>query len=165
MLSYKDFTKYFGSNLSDEDFQLFLEDTFSDLTDYNILDSDYITSEDTGVELGFTNNKAFYDDDDNILFANGRPIFSHFIIYPKSIKLIDTLPFAISFNDTRPVIITKAGIPTQTKEGFADFMNKNFMVDNYKVNDIVISFDYDTNNQKLNFIQVRDNNLVEHLKL
>ena len=165
MLSYKDLTKHFGSSLFDEGFQTFLSDTLSDLTKYDILESDYITSEKNGIELGFTNNDAVYDDDDNIVFEKGNPVFSHFILYAKSFTIIDNLPFGTNFNDNRVEIIRKTGNPSQTKEGYADFLNKNFLVDNYKVDDIVITFDYDAENQTINFIQIRDNNLVEHLKL
>lgn len=165
MLSYLDFTKHFGTSLSDEGFQNFLRNTFSDLTEYDILESDYITSEKDGVELGLTNNEAVYDDDENIVFEKGNPIFSHFILYPKSLILIDNLPFDISFDDNRIEVIGKAGNPTQTKEGYADFLNKSFLVDNYKLSDIVITFDYDAEKQTINFIQVRDNHLVKHLKL
>lgn len=165
MLSYQDLTKNFGTNLSDTDFQLFLTSTFSDLTEYNILESDYITSEKTGIELGFINNDAVYDDDENIVFEKGNPVFSHFILYPKSSTLIDKLPFDTSFEDNRNEIIRQAGIPSQTKEGYADFLSKRFLVDNYKMGHIVITFDYDAEKETINFVQVRDNNLVEHLKL
>jgi hypothetical protein len=165
MLSYKDFTKHFGSSLFDKGFQTFLSDTFSDLTKYDILESDYITSEKNGIQLGFTNNDAVYDDDENIVFEKGNPVFSHFIFHAKSLTLIDNLPFDTNFNDNRIEIIRKAGNPSQTKEGYADFLNKSFLVDNYKVDDIVITFDYDAEKQTINFIQIRDNNLVEHLKL
>jgi hypothetical protein len=165
MLSYRDITKHFGSSLFDKDFQSFLTKTFSDLTEYNILESDYIISADTAIELGFTNNDAVYDDDDNIVFEQGNPIFSHFIIYPKSMNLIDDLPFDTTFTDSRFEIIKKAGSPIQTKEGYADFLSKNFLVDNYKLRDIVVAFDYDAEKQTLNHIQFRDNTLIEHLKL
>jgi len=117
MLSYKDITKYFGSSLLDKAFQSFLINTFSDLTEYNILESNHIISEDKGIELGFTNNEAVYDDDDRVVFESGNPIFSHFIVYPKSMNLIDSFPFDIDFMDTRTEITRKAGSPTQTKEG------------------------------------------------
>ena len=165
MLSYRDITKHFGSSLFDKDFQSFLTNTFSDLTEYNILESDYIISDDKGIELGFTNPDAVYDDDDNIIFEKGNPIFSHFIIYPRSAKLIDNLPFDTNFMDSRFAVITKAGNPIQTQEGYANFLDKNFLVDNYKLNDIVITFDYDAEKKTLNHIQIRDNNLVEHLKV
>jgi hypothetical protein len=165
MLSYKDFTKHFGKSLFDRDFQIFLKATFYDLTEYDILESNYITSENCGVELGFTNKDAAYDDDDNIVFEKGNPIFSHFITYSKSSKLIGDLPFDVTFADTRPDIINKAGDPVQTKGGYSDFLNKNFLVDNYKQGDIIITFDFDAETQLLNFIQVRDNNLLEHIKI
>jgi len=165
MLSYKDFTKHFGTSLFDTGFQTFLADTFSDLTEYDILESDYITSTKNGVELGFTNTEAVYDDDENDVFEKGNPIFSHFILYPKALTVIGNLPFDTDFDNKRNDIINKAGNPTQTKEGYADFLNKSFLVDNYKVEDLIITFDYDPEKQTINFIQIRDNNLVDHLKL
>jgi hypothetical protein len=165
MLSYRDFTNHFGTSLSNEGFQIFLHDTFSDLTDYDILESDYITSENNGIELGFINIHAVYDEDDNVVFEKGDPIFSHFILFAISLTLIDDLPFDTNFHDNRTEVIRKAGNPYQTKEGFTDLLNKNFLVDNYKVDDIVITFDYEPEKQTINFIQIRDNNLVEHIKL
>jgi hypothetical protein len=165
MLSYRDFTKHFGTSLSDERFQSFLHEPFSDLTEYDILESDYITSENNGIELGFINNQAVYDDDDNVVLEKGNPIFSHFILYAKSLTLIDNLPFDTNFNDNRTEVIRKAGNPSQTNEGYSDLLNKSFLVDNYKVDNIVITFDYEAEKQTINFIQVRDNNLLEHLRL
>ncbi len=165
MLSYKDLTKYFGLSLFDLTFQTFLTKTFSDLTEYDILESDYISSENAGIEFGFTNTEAIYDDDENIVFDEGNPLFSHFTLYPKSLTIIDKLPFDINFDESRKEIMNKAGNPTQTKEGYDDFFKKRFLIDNYKVGDIVVTFDYDATKEKINFIQVRDNNLVEHLKL
>lgn len=129
------------------------------------MESNYITSEQQGIEFGFTNNEAVYDDDENVVFEKGNPIFSHFILYPKSICLVDKLPFDTTFYDKRMDVIKKAGKPTQTNEGFVDFLNRNFLIDNYKKGNIVVTFDFDFEKQTINFIQVRDNNLVEHLKL
>lgn len=157
--------KYFGSSLVDKDFQSFLAKTFDDLSDYNILDSNYITSELSGVELGFTNNNAVYDDDDQIVFEKGNPIFSHFNLYPKSGILINDFPFDISFKDPRKIIFAKAGLPTKTNQDDALFLNKDFLIDNYKVNDIIISFDYESEYDVINSIQVRDNNLIVDLRL
>ena len=165
MLSYQDLSKYFGLKLFDKDFQFFLKNTFSDLTEYNVIESNYITSINTGIELGFKNKDAVYDDDDNILFEKGNPIFSHFNLFPKSVSLMNGLPFHANFTDKRFEIINKAGSPFQTKEGYKNFLDKNFLVDNYKLNDIAIAFDYDVEKQTINFIQVRDNNSAEHLKL
>jgi len=165
MLSYRDFTRYFGSNLLDKDFQSFLSKTFSDLTEYKTLESGYIISEKNGVELGFNKSESVNDDIDNTVFANIEPIFSHFNIYPKSVNLVSILPFEINFNDTRPIILAKAGEPTQTKEGYADLLKSSFLIDNYKVDETIITFDYDSRDETLKFIQIRDNNLVDHLKM
>ena len=152
MLSYKDFTQHFGLSLFDKNFQFFLTSSFSDLTEYNILESDYVTSMKDGVELGFTNDEAVYDDDENIVLEKDNPIFSHFILYPKSLTIIDELPFDTNFNDNRSEIIQQVGNPTQTKEGYVDFLNKSFLVDNYKVGDIVIMFDFDPEKQIIEFL-------------
>lgn len=165
MLSYKEFTKYFGTSLFDKGFQTFLSEIFSDLTEYDILESDYITSDKNGIELGFTNKDAIYDDDENVVFEKGNPIFSHFNIYLNALTVLDNLPFDTYFDDNRNEIKSKTGNPTQTKKGSADFLNKRFLVDNYKVDNIIITFDYDAEKEIINFIQVCDNNLREHLKL
>ncbi|NTS42156.1 hypothetical protein HRG84_14730 [Flavisolibacter sp. BT320] len=117
------------------------------------------------MDLGFTNNTAVYDEDDEILFEEGVPIFSHFILYPKSKRFIVKFPFDMSFDDDRDVIHKKAGIPTQTKEGYADLLNQSFLVDNYKEGSIIITFDYIPDSGIINFVQLRDNELVQHLKL
>lgn len=165
MLSYKEFTDRFGVSLFDKEFQAFLTNTFTDLTEYNILNGDYMISENTGLEIGFTNNDAVYDDDENVVFENGHPIFSHFNAYPKSIKLIGTLPFETNFTDKRDEVIVKAGNPAKTNKGFLNFLNKNFLVDSYEVGNIIITYDYDAEEQTINFIQFRENNLIAHLKL
>jgi len=165
MITYKDLIKYFGSFLVDKDFQLFLAEAFVDFSGYNILGSNYITSESLGIELDFANSDAVYDDDDQIIFEKGNPIFSHFNLYPKSETVISGFPFDISFKDTRKTVFAKAGLPTKTNQGHTSFLNKDFLVDNYKVNDIIISFDYNLKNDVINFIQVRDNNLRGDIKL
>lgn len=165
MQSYKDFTKHFGISLFDKTFQDFLTNIFSDLTEYNILENDYITSAKGGMELGFTNNEAVYDDEESVVFEKGNPIFSHFILYPKSLTVIDYLPFDVDFDDNRVEIIRKEGNPSQTKVGYADFLKKDFLVDNYKEGNIVVTFDYDAKRQTVNFIQIRDNNLCDHIKM
>jgi hypothetical protein len=166
MLSYKDFTIYFSSFLTDKNFQSFLAKTFNDLTAYNVSISKYISSASTGIELGFANNDAVYDDDTEVVFETGNPIFSHFNLWPKSQIIITDFPFDIRFDESRNEIINKIGQPTRTNEGYADFLNKSFLVDNYKIDDLIITFDYDPTEETINFIQFRDNNLVEdHLKL
>lgn len=165
MLSYKEFTIYFGSHLKASDFQSFLAATFTDLTAYDIRESDYIVSERMGIELGFTNKEAIYDDDDKVMVEKGDPLFSHFTAYPISRRLLTELPFHVSFDDRRENVFQNAGIPNQTKEGYADFLNKHFLVDNYRMVDLVFTVDYEPQANTINFIQIRSNSLIEHLML
>jgi len=76
---------------------------------------------------------------------------------------LNEFPFGMTFTDKRDEIFEKAGQPTQTKEG--DFLGSPFFIDHYKVDDTVISIDYDINDFSIKFVQIRDNNLIEHLKI
>ncbi|MRG43929.1 hypothetical protein GFS24_02330 [Chitinophaga sp. SYP-B3965] len=165
MLSYKEFTNRFGASLLEQEFRAFLTNTFTDITEYNILESDYMISEEMGFEIGFTNKGAVYDEDANVIFEKGDPIFSHFIVYPKSLKLIGSLPFDTNFTDKRNEVIAKAGDPIKTNEGFSGLLKKRFLVDSYKLGNIIVTYDYHPEEQTINFIQARENNLVEHLRL
>jgi hypothetical protein len=163
MLSFKDLTKYFGSSLSDTAFQAFLSSNFDDLTQYNVVESNYISSAQAKIELGFQNKEAVIDDDDEIVFNEGNPLFSTFNIFPGS--TIKELPFNLIFADKRNEVLAKAGEPTQTRKGEASFLGPAYLVDNFKVGETVVSVDYNPESQAVNFIQIRDNNLVEHLRL
>ena len=165
MHSYKEFIFHFGSNLNANEFQSFLSKTFSDLTDYDVTESEYIVSELMGMELGFTNEDAIYDDDDKMIFEKGNPIFSHFTAYPNSSRVLTELPFNVNFTDTRNSVIRKAGVPTQTKEGYSDFLKRHFLIDNYKIEDVVFTVDYSPHTNTINFIQMRGNRQIEHLML
>ena len=163
MHSFKDLTKYFGTALSDSSFQTFLKRNFSDLTEYNVAESNYISSEEAKIELGFQNKEAVVDEDDGIVFETGNPLFSTINIFPGS--TITELPFDLAFADSRHEVLTKAGEPTQTRKGEASFFGPAYLVDNFKVGETVVSVDYNPESQTINFVQVRDNNLVEHLQL
>ncbi|WP_295801480.1 hypothetical protein [Mucilaginibacter sp.] len=162
MLSYLDFSKRFGAYLSDPEFQSFLESTFTDLTTYNVSQSEYMISESTEIELGYTNEDAIFDEDDEIVFKEGNPRFSHFNIYPKSVIIINELPFRLKFTDDRNDILKKIGQPTKTNRG--DFLGTPFLTDHYKVDKTVISIDYFLN-YSIKHFQIRDNDLLLHLKL
>ncbi len=162
MHSYKDLTRYFGVPLSDTNFQSLIKSTFDDLTDYNVIEGNYMISKSNGIELGFTNNDATFDEDEDVVFDQGNPVFSHINIYPKS--PLRELPFQVSFTDSRIQVINKAGQPSQTKQGKSSFLGSAFLIDNYKVENLVITFDYQPEVGSINFVQIRDNNLVEHLK-
>lgn len=164
MFNHLHFTSKFGSYLYDDAFQAFLIETFTDITVYNILEGDYISSELLGLELGFTNDDAVIDEDELIVLEPGRPIFSHINIYPKPNEVY-VLPFDILFNDSRETVFKKAGEPTQTKHGESLLLDKHFLIDHYKIGDIVLSIDYNPADETISFIQFRDNNILAHLKL
>ncbi|HEX8024233.1 hypothetical protein [Mucilaginibacter sp.] len=164
MFNYLHFTDQFGSYLYDDNFQAFLADRFTDLSSYNILKSDYMRSELLHIDLGFTNDDAVIDEDELIVLEPGRPIFSHMNIYPNP-DIQYVLPFEILFTDTRNEVLKKAGEPTQTKHGDSPVLDKPFLIDHYKIGDLVLSIDYDPQDEHINFIQIRDNNIIAHLKL
>ena len=163
MHSFKDLTKYFGTALSDTSFQNFLATYFHDLTKYNVVEGNYVSSEEAKIELGFQNNEAVVDEDDESAFDEGNPLFSTVNIFPGS--TITNLPFDLAFADSRHDVLAKAGEPTQTRKGDASFFGPAYLIDNFKVGEIVVSVDYNPESQAINFIQIRDNNLVEHLRL
>lgn len=164
MLCYKDLVAYFGTPLGNGEFFIFLKNNFEDLGEYDVF-SRYITCQQTGVDIGFTDNEGIVDDDGEIVIKEGNPVFSHFNIYPKAEAIFNGLPFTIAFDDNRKDVLVKAGNPSVTKAGELKMLRKSFLIDHYKVDDIVISFDYDPVNNSLNLIQVRHNNLVAHLSI
>jgi hypothetical protein len=164
MFSHLHFTDQFGSYLYDDKFQFFLADTFTDLSQYNILKSDYMRSQMLDIDLGFTNEDAVIDEDELIVLEPGQPIFSHMNIYPIQ-DMLYALPFEILFTDTRTEVFKKAGEPTQTKHGDSPILDMPFLIDHYKIDNLVLSIDYDPVDKHINFIQIRDNNIVAHLKL
>jgi hypothetical protein len=163
MLSYTDFTKRFGAQLSDVEFRSFLENTFTDLTTYNVSQSEYMVSDITGIELGYRNDDAVFDDDEEIVFEEGNPIFSHFNIYPKSVNILKGLPFGLKFTDKRKDILEQIGQPTKTNEG--DFLDTPFLIDHYKIDRTVVSIDYNPDSLSIKHFQIRDNDLVKHLTI
>ncbi|WP_114938085.1 hypothetical protein [Mucilaginibacter endophyticus] len=164
MFNYLHFTDQFGSYLYNDDFQEFTTKTFTDLSRYNVLESDYMRSETMHIDLGFTNDDAVIDEDELIVLEPGQPIFSHLNIYPKQ-DIQYLLPFEISFTDTRNDVLQKAGNPTQTNHEVSPILDKHFLIDHYKIGNLVLSIDYDPHDEYINFIQIRDNNIVAYLKL
>jgi hypothetical protein len=155
MLPYTALTSYFGCSLSDAAFQTFLRAAFPDLSDYNLLESNYISSEAANVELGFANPGAVYDEDDAVILAPGNPVFSHCNLFPGAARWLASVPFGVSFSDKRPTIIGKAGAPLKTNQGYMDALNASFLVDRYELESTVVLFDYDVQTQQLNFIQLQ----------
>jgi len=159
MLTWKTLIKYFGEGLFTKPFQDFLAENFNDLSEYNILDSDYICSDQKGLELGFTNPTAVFDDDSEIIFEKGNPIFSHFNMYPTSANFITEFPFNLDFGEPREMVLTKAGIPIKSREGYLEILDKNFLIDHYKIDNTIISIDYNITSQKIISLQLRDANI------
>lgn len=165
-MTYLDITKYFGTQLSDIDFQNFLKELSCDPKKYNIAESQYILSNDNGIEVGFKNKTAVYDEDDQIVFEEGNPVLSVINIRIAFGKLLKLLPFDIKFSDTRTIVREKAGNPIKVVDYEDKFFNKQMMIDHYKIDNLAISIDYDANNETIDFIQIRDNNQTDtHLKI
>lgn len=153
MDSYRELSKFFNTDLMDNEFKTFLKEKFDDLTEYKIAESDYIKSKKNGIELGFKNNDAVYDEDDKVVFQKGNPKFSHFNLFPESSRLFERLPFDINFDDNRTSLILKAGQPNQTNKGEVKILGK-YLVDFYFIDDLVISFDYKDDGETIKFIQI-----------
>src|SRR5690349_1172335 len=115
MLKYSDVTNYFGSKLSDSNFQDFLKKIKCNPEAYDISNG-YIISTGYKIELGFQNKEAVFDEDDNTVFEKGTPIFSHVNVYPESTVLFNELPFDLTFTDKRNEVHHKAGKPVKTNE-------------------------------------------------
>lgn len=141
--------------MSNDSFRSFLKSNFSDLTEYNILESEYVFSAQKGLELGFINDTAVFDDDTLVIFEKGNPVFSHFNLFPLCEKYINDLPFDSSFENSRDQIQQKAGVPTKINEGYLELLDKHFRIDNYQMSDIIISFSYVPTSNMLDLIQVR----------
>jgi hypothetical protein len=95
-MTYSDITKYFGTKLSDQDFQTFLKRMDCDLTKYNVAESEYISSKDGGLEIGFKNEDAIYDEDEQKVFVKGTPYLRSLIcILMQAVSLIYS-PLAFS---------------------------------------------------------------------
>ncbi|WP_113653195.1 hypothetical protein [Pedobacter namyangjuensis] len=110
-MNYSDVTKYFGTNLSDLDFQAFLKNISCDPTKYNVSKSQYILSEENGLGVGFKDEEAVYDEDDQTVFEKGNPVFSVINLSIATCKLLKLMPFDIKFSDTRTMVRGKAGKP------------------------------------------------------
>lgn len=156
-MTYSDLTTYFGTGLSDAAFQAFLNSMSCDPATYNVADSDYITCESKGLEIGFRNDEAVYDEDEGTVFEKGKPVFSHFNLYPAAGGLISALPFGIGFSDNRNTVKQKAGEPVKSTDLDDPIFQKRFMIDHYELGNLAISIDYNPEDETIELIQIRDN--------
>ncbi|MBA4240619.1 MAG: hypothetical protein C0448_07830 [Sphingobacteriaceae bacterium] len=164
-MTFHDITKHFGTKLADLDFQKFLKSISCDPTTYNVAESDYIISADNAIEIGFNNKDAEYDEDEKTIFKKGTPIFSFFNLHPKSYTLVSSIPFNLNYNDTRKTVREKVGLPIKMVEFEDKFFNKRFIVDHYRIDNLAIAIDYNSNDEKIASIQISDyTQLKEHLK-
>jgi hypothetical protein len=165
-MNYIDITKYFGTKLSDLNFQAFLKSISCDPTKYNVAKDQYISSQATGIEIGFRNGDAIYDEDEQKVFKKGTPIFSLFNIHPNSEKFIKSMPFDLKFSDTRNSVREKAGQPLKIVDFEDKLFKKRFMIDHFKLDNLAISIDYNSKDETIEFIQIRDNDQAEgHIKI
>ena len=163
MITYQVLVEHFGLSLSDAAFQSFLRSEFDDITKIEVNEVDYIISQSARIELGFKTSDEIFNEGVSLSSNSGNFVFTHFNIFPS--ENLFELPFGVRFSDLRNDVLAKAGIPTQTKQGEASLYGPGFLVDNYKVGDRIITFDYDPKAESLNFIQLRDNNLCTSNRL
>ncbi len=165
MITHNDFIRLFGLGLNDDLLCSFLSETFTDLVDRVAGEEIFMISDQYGIEIGFSNCGSLFIDYSGELFEKSSPVFSYITLFPRSLNILNKLPFNTSFDNKREEVISRAGTPTITNSGFSALLNKKYLVDNYKVADIVVTYDYNADAETINFIQIRDNELVQDLKL
>lgn len=114
MKSIEDLTIYFGKYLSNPEFEKFREENLINPTKYNSLDL-FIRCRSSKMELCFTNEREIRESDAEKSSIGGKPIFTHFFIFPASEKSFEELPFATTFKDSLKEIEDKCGIPYDSK--------------------------------------------------
>ena len=114
MKSIEDLIIYFGKYLSNPEFEKFREKNLMNPTKYNSLDL-FIRCKDSKMELCFTNERDLRESDAEKPLKGGKPIFTHFFIYPATEKNFEKLPFAVTFKDSLKEIEDKCGMPNDSK--------------------------------------------------
>lgn len=114
MKSIEDLIIYFGKYLSNPEFEKFREKNLMNPTKYNSLDL-FIRCKDSKMELCFTNERDLRESDAEKPLKGGKPIFTHFFIYPATEKSFEKLPFAVTFKDSLKEIEDKCGMPNDRK--------------------------------------------------
>jgi len=159
-MTYINITKFFGASLIHPDFLNFLQTIFCDHDDYNATTCT-IESPDIGLEFGFMDPDKFYDDDEGIKFKDGSPVFTYFNIYPADSGILETLPFNLSFADTRKTILEKAGKPLNTTDLTNRFLSTRILIDHFTLQHLAIQVHYEASSESISFIQIRNHTLVE----
>lgn len=164
MITCFDIANFFGQKLYDSQFAIFLSNNFNNLTRYDIIDSDFISSEGNGIEFGFTNNTAIIERNENILLKEGIPIFTHFNVFEISEKSV-MLPFNLSFADKRRIVLHKMGTPYNTNNRDKLSKKYNYVEDIYVEDKIIIIFNYNKLKQAIIHIGFLDFETYKHLLL
>lgn len=114
------------------------------------------------MEIGFTNERMIREADKDKPIMGGRPIFTHFNIYPSTSNLFDKLPFEISFSDRFDDVRQKAGTPTRSIDKNIPILGWNKM-DAYDFGPVSVSFNYNPTDNSIQFIQVcqREKKIIE----
>ena len=152
MKSIDELTKYFGFYKSNSDFESFLN---SNLIEPSKYDSEFLTinCKKTDLEIGFTNERMIRDGDEEKNLSGGKPIFTHFFIFPKSIKMFNKLPYSVDFGDNLEQIAQKAGTPNKVIETDNSFFGKTKRF-HYNLNKYKVVFEYNFDEKKLTQITV-----------
>jgi len=116
---------------------------------YNVAEGEYIISKNNEIEIGLNNEDAEYEEEEQSVFKKGTPVFAFFNLYPNSDALVSSIPFNISFSDTRKDVREKAGKPLKIVDFEDKLLKKRFMIDHFKIDNIAISIDYNANDEKI----------------
>ena len=83
MKTIDELTKYFGYYKSNIEFQKVLDSLLISPTNYDS-DTLYIVCKKSKLEIGFTNERMIREADKDKPLMGGRPVFTHFNIFPGS---------------------------------------------------------------------------------
>ena len=114
MKTIEDLTIYFGIYLSNPEFEKFREENLKNPTKYNSLDL-FIRCKSSKMELCFTNEREIREIDANKPLKGGKPIFTHFFIFPAKEIDFEKLPYDVTFKDSLKEIEHKCGEPNESK--------------------------------------------------
>lgn len=152
MKSIDELTKYLGFHKTNTEFQSILDKVLISPSNYDS-QTLYIVCKKSKLEIGFTNERMIREDDKDKPIMGGRPIFTHFNIYPSSSNLFDKFPFDVIFSDKFDVVRQKAGTPTRSIDKNIPILGWNKM-DIYDFDLISVPFNYNPSDNSIQFIQV-----------
>ncbi len=164
MKSINELTKYFGYYKTNTEFQSILDMLLISPSKYDSK-SLYIVCKKSKLEIGFTNERMIREADKDKPIKGGRPIFTHFNIYPSTYSLFDKFPFDVLFLDKFDVVRQKAGTPTQSIDENIPILGWN-KLDIYDIDLLSVSFNYNPSDNSILFIQVaqKEKKIIESSK-